>query len=206
MVLFRCSYTLSICNCCHKVSNILSCDFVTSFSSENEVKSLSKFSPGHSSWSSGLVKRVHFESKTCSIQTESYTFYSRNFAESLQKTFRTNLSISLKSSLVRIFFSEHESISGETFYITLWTAFSLIDGRISAFTIILFTQKFPISSCKCLVCCKIFLFCRTDSFRGLPRLFFSKCITESPIFFFICLQMVAFEYFQHDLTFDVIYL
>ena len=104
MVLFRCSYTLSISNCCHKVSNILSCDFVTSFSSENEVKSLSKFSPGHSSWSSGLVKRVHFESKTCSIQTESYTFYSRNFAESLQKTFRTNLSIIFKSSLVRIFF------------------------------------------------------------------------------------------------------
>ena len=35
-----------------------------------------------------------------------------------------------------------------------------------------FTKKFPIFSRKHLVCRKIFLLCRTDSFGGLPRLFF----------------------------------
>ena len=66
-----------------------------------------------------------------------------------------------------------------------------------------FTKKFPISSCKRLVCRKIFLFCQTDSFGSLPWLFFRKSTTKSPIFFFICLQMVAFEYFQYDLIFDI---
>ena len=41
------------------------------------------------------------------------------------------------------------------------------------FTITLvFSRKFPISSCKCLVCRKIFLVRRTDSFGGLHWLFF----------------------------------
>ena len=63
------------------------------------------------------------------------------------------------------------------------------------------TKKFPISSCKCLVCRRIFLFCRTDNFGGLPCLFFCKHSVSN--IFFICLQMVALEYFQYDLTFDI---
>ena len=80
------------------------------------------------------------------------------------------------------------------FHKTLWTISSLMDGGMSAFTITLFTKKFPISSCKCLVCCKMFLFCRTDSFWVFSN-YFSKT-TKSPIFFFICLQVVAFEYYS----------
>ena len=49
------------------------------------------------------------------------------------------------------------------------------------------------------LCREILLFCRTDNFGGLPWLFFRKSTTKSSIFFFICLQMVAFEYFQYDL-------
>ena len=37
-----------------------------------------------------------------------------------------------------------------------------------------FTKNFPIFSCKHLVYCKIFLVCGTDSFGGLPCLFFCK--------------------------------
>lgn len=36
MVLFRCKYSLSICNRHHNVSNILSCSFVASFSSKSK--------------------------------------------------------------------------------------------------------------------------------------------------------------------------
>ena len=75
MVLFCCSYTLSICSPCHKVSNSPSCAFVTSFSSETEIKSLSGISPGHSYWTSGLIKRIHLMSKTSSIQIEPYTLH-----------------------------------------------------------------------------------------------------------------------------------
>ena len=64
-----------------------------------------------------------------------------------------------------------------------------------------FTKKFPISFCKRLVFRKIFLFCRTDSFGGLPWLFFRNHWVSN--IFFICLQTFAFEYFQYDLIFDI---
>ena len=32
---------------------------------------------------------------------------------------------------------------------------------------------------------------------------YSFVATKSPILFFICLQVFAFEYFQHNLTFDI---
>ena len=47
------------------------------------------------------------------------------------------------------------------------------------FTITYFTQMFSTSSCKCLVCRKIFLFCRIDSPGCLPWLFFrNHCISD----------------------------
>ena len=49
---------------------------------------------------------------------------------------------------------------------------SLMDSGILAFTITLFYKRFLVSSGKHLVCQKIFLFCQTDSFGGLPWLFF----------------------------------
>ena len=49
---------------------------------------------------------------------------------------------------------------------------SLMDIGILAFTITLFYKKFLVSSGKHLVCQKIFVFCQTDSFGGLPWLFF----------------------------------
>ena len=62
------------------------------------------------------------------------------------------------------------------------------------FSMTLFIKTFPILSCKLLVCFKMFLFCRTVSFGGLP--FYSFVTAKSPILFFICLQMVIFEYSQ----------
>ena len=92
--------TLSMYNCCHKVSNILSCAFMTSFCSQTEIKPLSRFSPGHSSWSSGLVQRVHFMSKTCSIEIEYYTLppkvcrkFMTNFLGKLKPQFLSFLSL-----------------------------------------------------------------------------------------------------------------
>ena len=187
IVLFCCNYTLSICNCCHKVSNSPSCAFMTSFSNETEIKSLSRLSPGQSSWSSGLVKRIHLVSKTFSIQIESYPS-----AESLQRTFRTNISLSFRSFLVRIPFLWTRVHFRPVFCKTQRTVSSLMDDEMPAFTITLFTQKFPISSCKSLVCRKIVLLFRTDRFGGLYWLFFGKSATKSPIFFSICLEMVGF--------------
>ena len=154
MLLFSCNYTLSIYNCCHKVSNVPSSAFVTSFSSETEIKSLSRLSPGHNSWRSGLVKRINLMRKTCSIQIECYTLLPK-----VCRKFATNFSSNCKPLFQVIFgqgflSSEHQPISGQPFA----TVSSLMDGGMPAFTITLFTQNFPISSCNSLVCRKIFLF------------------------------------------------
>ena len=85
---------------------------------------------------------------------------------------------------------------------TLRTVSLLMNGGIPAFTNTLFLQKiFPISSCKRLVCCKIFLFVEQTVLVVFPD--YSFVTTKSQIFFFICLKMVAFEYFQYDLIFDI---
>ena len=72
-----------------------------------------------------------------------------------------------------------------SFHSTLRTVSLVVDGGIPAFTITLFTKKFAISFCKCLVFYKIFLFCRTDSFGSLPWLLFRN--HKSPIFYSILL-------------------
>ena len=67
-------------------------------SNETEIKSLSRLSPGHSSWSSDLVKRVHLMSKTCSIQIEFYTLLPK-----VCWKFTTNFSSKLKPQFLVIF-------------------------------------------------------------------------------------------------------
>ena len=49
-----------------------------------------------------------------------------------------------------------------------------MDGGMPVFAINIFTKKFPISTCKLLVYRNIILFYQTDSFDGLPWLFFRK--------------------------------
>ena len=139
MVRFCCNYTLSTCNCHHKVNNSPSCLFMASFFSETQIKSLSRLSPGYSCGSSGLVKRVNFISKTFSIQRESYNpIQNRN----LRRTFPKKLRLNFKSFLLRIPF--------------LW---AWVNFR---------STFFLISFCKRLVCSKIFLFYQTNSFGVFP--------------------------------------
>ena len=114
MVLFCCKYTLSICNCCRKVSNSPSFAFMTSFSSETEIKSLSRISPGHSSWSSGLLKMIHLMSKTCSIQIESYTLIQK-----VCRKFTTNFSSKLKPQLQVIFGQDSFPLNTSPFQVSL---------------------------------------------------------------------------------------
>ena len=95
MVSFCLSYTHSIRNCCVKVNNIPSYLFMTSFFSKTEIKSSSRLSPPYKSWSTGLVKKVYFMRKTCSIKMESYTLlpkvdrkFSRNFPNKFMPQFQ----------------------------------------------------------------------------------------------------------------------
>ena len=103
MVLFPCNYKLSMSNCYHKVSNIPFGSFLTSFSRKSKIKSLSRYSLDHSSWSSGLVKVVSFTYKTYSIQVESYQkLFLSKFADSFPQLFQANISPNFRSSLFRI--------------------------------------------------------------------------------------------------------
>ena len=113
MLLFCYNYTLYICSFCDKVNNSLSCTFLTSFSSENEIRSLSRLSPGHSLWSSGLIKRRSIlMNKTCSIQIEFYTLLSK-----VCRMFTMNFSSKRKPKFQVIFgqdsFPLNTSLSGQ---------------------------------------------------------------------------------------------
>ena len=99
---------------------------------------------------------------------------------------------------------ENESISGqvrsEFFCRTLRTVSSLMDGGIPAFTISLFLQgSFPSLLASAWFVLQVFI-------EQIVRVVFtdySFVTTKSPIFIFICLQTVAFEYFQYYLIFDI---
>ena len=82
----------------------------------------------------------------------------------LRRTFRPNLSRNFNSFLVRIPFLWTWFHFRPVFLRTLWTICSLMDGGMSAFSITLFTQKFPTSPSKWLVFCEIFFFCWTNNF------------------------------------------
>ena len=76
-----------------------------------------------------------------------------------------------------------------------------MDGGIPAFIISLFLQKkFPISSCKRLVYHKFSFVEQTVLMVFLDHSFVN---IKSSIIFFTYLQMVAFEYFQYVLIFNI---
>ena len=110
-------------------------------------------------------------SKTCSIQIEFYTLLPK-----VCRMFTTNFSSKRKPECQVIFSQDCFPLNTSPFLAslpqTLRTASALIDDGMLALTITLFMQKFPISSCKSLVCRKIFPFCRTDSLVVLPEHFF----------------------------------
>ena len=92
-------------------------------------------------------------------------------------TFTTNFSSKLKSQFLIIFGQDSFPLKMSSFQVSLLHNFKnclLPNGWwntcFSHYSF--FTKKFPISSGKLLVCHKIFLFCQTDSFCGLPWLFF----------------------------------
>ena len=113
---------------------------------------------------------------------------------------RKLLSLNFRSFLVRIpflqkWFHFRLVISGwSVFRRTLRTFSLLMDGGIPAFTITLF--YISVSSHQRLACRKIFLFCLVFPDHSFVT-------TKSPTFFFICLKVVAFEYFQYDLVFNI---
>ena len=122
-------------------------------------------------------------------------------------TFTLNFSSKLKSQFQVIFGHDSFPLKMSPFQVSLWqnsTNCLLANGRWNVcFQLYSFSTKIlSISSCKRLVCHNIFLFCGTDSFGGLPS-DYSFVTNKSSIFFFICLQMVVFDYFQCDLIFDI---
>ena len=77
-----------------------------------------------------------------------------------------------------------------------------MDGGIPAFTNILFLQKsftFLLASAWFVI--RYFSFVEETVLVVFPD--YSFVTTQSPIFFFICLQMVVLDYFQYDLIFDI---
>ena len=117
MVLFYCIFTLSIYNCCHTLCN-----------------------------SSGLVKRIHLMCKAGSIQIESYSLLPKVY-----RKFMTNFSSKRKPQF-QVFFGQdsfpmNTSLFQASLRKTLPTVYSLMDGGMPAFTITIFTETFPISSC-----------------------------------------------------------
>ena len=101
-----------------------------------------------------------------------YSFLTISYFIVAHCTFTTNLSSKLKSQFQVIFWEDSFLSTWVHFKLvfycrTLRTFCSLMDGGMPAFTITLLTKKFPISFCKHLVYCKIFLFCQKDSFTFL---------------------------------------
>ena len=101
-----------------------------------------------------------------------YSFLTISYFIVAHCTFTTNLSSKLKSQFQVIFWEDSFLSTWVHFKLvfycrTLRTFCSLMDGGMPAFTITLLTKKFPISFCKHLVCCTIFLFCQKDSFTFL---------------------------------------
>ena len=110
----------------------------------------------------------------------------------------------LKSQFQVIFGQDSFPLKMSPFQVCLLqkTLSSLIDGGIRGFTITLFLQKnFPS------LLTSAWFVVRYFSFVGqtvlLVFLDYSFVTTKSPIPFFICLQMIASEYFQYDLIFDI---
>ena len=122
---------------------------------------------------------------------------------SFQKIIWPNLSLSSSHFWLEFFSCKNKFISGRSvFRRTLRTVSLLMDGRIPAFIITLFLHKsfpFILTSASFVVIYFYFV-------EKTVLVVFSDCpfvTSKSPIFFFIFLQIDAFEYFQYYLIFDV---
>ena len=116
-------------------------------------------------------------------------------------TFTTNFSSKLKSQFQVIFGQDFFPLKMSPFQVRLLHNFTnclLANGWwntcFSHYSF--FTKKFPISSRKHLLC-----HVEQAVFVVFPD--YSFVTTKPPIFFSICLQMVAFEYFQYHFIFDI---
>ena len=116
-------------------------------------------------------------------------------------TFTTNFSSKLKSQFQVIFGQDFFPLKMSPFQVRLLHNFTnclLANGWwntcFSHYSF--FTKKFPISSRKHLLC-----HVEQAVFVVFPD--YSFVTTKPPIFFSICLQMVAFEYFQYNFIFDI---
>ena len=203
MVLFWYNYTLSICNCCHKMSNSPSCAFMTSFSSESEIKSLSRLSPGHSSGSSGLFKKIHLMSKTCSIQIESYTLLAK-----VCRKFTTNFSSKRKPQFQVIFGQDSFPLNTSSFLARLSQNSAnclLTNGWCNTW---FYHYSFYTKVSYLFLLTKAWFVLRYFSFVYQIVLvvffdYFLVNLAKYPVLFFICLQIVAFGYFHYDIAIDI---
>ena len=84
-VLLCCNHPFSIYYSYHKMYQTPSYSLMASLCSEIKVLFLPRFSPHHNSWSSGLIKRIHFVCITCTIQIKSYTSRPKAFWKFLTK-------------------------------------------------------------------------------------------------------------------------
>ena len=115
---------------------------------------------------------------------------------------KLNLSLSFRSVLDMIPFLWKLVHFRSVFCRTLRTVSLLMDGGIPAFTNILFLQKsftFLLASAWFVI--RYFSFVEQTVLVVFPD--YSFVTTKSPIFFFICLQMVVFDNFQYDLIFNI---
>ena len=88
------------------------------------------------------------------------------------------------------------------FHRNLRSISSLMDGGIPVFTITHFYKKsFPSLPASSWFIIRYFPFVEQTVLVVFPG--YSLVTIKSPIFSFICLQMVAFEYFQYDLVFNI---
>ena len=133
--------------------------------------------------------------KTCPTKKESY-FFSPKVLGKLCLTFQANSSHSFKSFFDRIHFLWACLHLNAAFFSNLRIVSSLADGGIPALTFIFYP---PICSWRILIWSIIFRFCRTDVFDDCPWFYFLLSTAKSPILFFICLHIVALEYFPDDL-------
>ena len=120
-------------------------------------------------------------------------------------TFTTNFSSKLKSQFQVIFGQDFFALKMSPFQVRLLHNFTnclLANGEIPAFPITLFLQKsFPSPLASTCFVIRYFSFVEQAVFVVFPD--YSFVTTKPPIFFSICLQMVASEYFQHDVIFDI---
>ena len=121
-------------------------------------------------------------------------------------TFTTNFSSKLNSQFQAIFGRDSFPLKMSPFQVSLLHNFTNCllanGGWNTCFYHSFFLQKsFPSLLESAWFVIRHFSFVEQTVFLVFPD--YSFVTTKSPIFFSICLQMVTFEYFQHDLIFDI---